>query len=606
MKPKYFLLLFLLLFSNNYLLLTQSRINRDKDLKRDGESLQNPELSKIFNSEQLRLEGSTISGDYVIGPEIAISGATGFYDYQTNGDCKHYIKRDLIDVLHAIFVTATDSNDIVSSRRTVYCGSTNDGSTWFSLGEVPSSLRSGFASLTSVNGQAVICNHYLVSGLLRGSIALDVVPLAGSFTLTPAPYNIAWPQCSILSNNLVMVAGETYHSGAGTDTCIVSVYNTSNNTFSNTTRFQTGLGVDQANMRWISASGPNGNALYLLDPLSDIGGTNGYNRLFITKTSNYGVNWSLPMTVFYDPQVLLSEFAIPFFGLDAIYDSFGNYYIAFNTTNETGDYASARLWVSKNGGTPVLVASHQGLHGIPEAAETVLSPQAGICTIDHPSLSISSDGLILYVSYGVLNENDILNSFNKSHIYISTSLTSTLEFGEPVRVTNSGANSFDERYCSIAQTTPNLGGGQGRTVFMVYQKDPQPGSGSFNDLAPISRASLIFRKITDLSYPITNINNNNSSIPTESKLLQNYPNPFNPGTQIRFEISSRSNVVLSVYDINGKFISTIYSNSATEPGSYSKNFDGTVYSSGIYLIIMDIRDGTGTILKYSKKMLLIK
>ncbi len=597
MKLRYIFIICFLIFSSHQLLQSQPKTIRHINISRDGESDQKQVVSKIFYDRPIQLEGSKLTGDYVIGPEITIPGATGFYDYQTNGECKHYINRFSGNIMSAIYMTATDSMDISNSRRTVYCISSNDGNTWDFLGQVPSNLRSGFPSLTTYNGEAVICNHYLVGGQLRGVLALDLAPLVGSFNFYNAPYNIAWPGCARFSNGMILVAGETYSASATTDTGIVTIFNAVTHTFSNTTRF-TSNATSQLNMRWTYAAGPNGKALYLLNPLSDVGGNGGYNRMFISFTTNYGVNWTTPMVEFYNPQILLGEMAIPFFGLDAIYDSSGNYYVAFNTTNALGEYGSARLWVSKNGGTPVLVAQHIGLNGIPEAGSTLIFAQAGISTIDHPSLSISSDGAMLYVAYGVTYQNDSLNGYNKSHIYISVSLTSSLQFAPPLKVTNSGPGSFDERYVSIAQTTPFLGGAQGRTVYMVYQKDPQPGSSAFNDAAPLSRASLIFRKISDFSYPVGIGSNNN--IPLEMKLEQNYPNPFNPVTNIEYAIPTSGYVELKVYDMLGREVETLV-NSIQKAGNYNVVFTGKNLPSGVYMYKLSVGNFVET-----KKMLMIK
>ncbi|RMD67444.1 hypothetical protein D6833_00190, partial [Candidatus Parcubacteria bacterium] len=43
----------------------------------------------------------------------------------------------------------------------------------------------------------------------------------------------------------------------------------------------------------------------------------------------------------------------------------------------------------------------------------------------------------------------------------------------------------------------------------------------------------------------------NKQVPGEFVLHQNYPNPFNPETTISFQLSSASEIELSVYDIKG-------------------------------------------------------
>ncbi|HRJ99835.1 MAG TPA: C25 family cysteine peptidase [Ignavibacteria bacterium] len=73
--------------------------------------------------------------------------------------------------------------------------------------------------------------------------------------------------------------------------------------------------------------------------------------------------------------------------------------------------------------------------------------------------------------------------------------------------------------------------------------------------------------------------------PEKYKLNQNYPNPFNPRTVISFNIGQgyniSENVILKVYDILGNEISTLV-NGKLAPGSYSVEWDGTNFSSGVY------------------------
>ena len=69
-------------------------------------------------------------------------------------------------------------------------------------------------------------------------------------------------------------------------------------------------------------------------------------------------------------------------------------------------------------------------------------------------------------------------------------------------------------------------------------------------------------------------------------LYQNYPNPFNAGTQIKFEVTARGLVSLTVYNLLGKEVAMLL-NEEKERGLYSvhwdgKDHDGKELSSGIY------------------------
>jgi len=91
-----------------------------------------------------------------------------------------------------------------------------------------------------------------------------------------------------------------------------------------------------------------------------------------------------------------------------------------------------------------------------------------------------------------------------------------------------------------------------------------------------------------------------SGIITEYELSQNYPNPFNPVTEISYKIPKRGFVLLKVYDLMGREVSTLVS-SVHEQGSYKSKFDAGAISSGIYFYKISA-DGFTDI----KKMILVK
>lgn len=70
---------------------------------------------------------------------------------------------------------------------------------------------------------------------------------------------------------------------------------------------------------------------------------------------------------------------------------------------------------------------------------------------------------------------------------------------------------------------------------------------------------------------------------TESfNLIQNYPNPFNPKTSIEIELFIDTDVAITVYNLEGKLIQTIF-NGFLVKGNHKFDFDATVLPSGIYL-----------------------
>ncbi len=63
---------------------------------------------------------------------------------------------------------------------------------------------------------------------------------------------------------------------------------------------------------------------------------------------------------------------------------------------------------------------------------------------------------------------------------------------------------------------------------------------------------------TDLANAYKIINPRYNPIPDYTALLQNYPNPFNPETWIPFQLSESANITISIYDISGKLIRTLF------------------------------------------------
>jgi len=84
------------------------------------------------------------------------------------------------------------------------------------------------------------------------------------------------------------------------------------------------------------------------------------------------------------------------------------------------------------------------------------------------------------------------------------------------------------------------------------------------------------------------------------ELEQNYPNPFNPSTVIKYQTAERRNVTLTVYNSNGRKISTLL-NEVKPKGTFTIEFDGSNLPSGIYYFRLQAGNFTDT-----KKMVLLR
>ena len=98
----------------------------------------------------------------------------------------------------------------------------------------------------------------------------------------------------------------------------------------------------------------------------------------------------------------------------------------------------------------------------------------------------------------------------------------------------------------------------------------------------------------------TIVKKNNNNILSDYKLFQNFPNPFNPKTTFKFSIPKSDQVTISIYTISGQMLESKTMN--FNPGSYSFEFDGSKYSTGIYFYKISTSSGFTA----ERKMLLLK
>lgn len=548
-------------------------------------------------------ESSRQMNDWIIGPEIPITGLTGFYDYQMNGSQAHHLWRFNATVMYADYMTSSDSLNVAASRRTKIAFSSDDGNTWTDFGPYPN-FKSGFPCIHGKsNGVGMVGNHYSVNTPFPacGYINYDIIAGGGSFNGVAVPPNFAWPEVSRLTNGNMLEVGGTYQSAA-TDSIAAAVFNTTTLTFVAYNRLVSPAGLSgQSNQSIGSNCGVSSNAIILDNPYRETGGNYGHSRIWSVLTTDNGSTWG-SFNLLFNPHIIGTDTICPNVNgsCDVIMDAAGNYYWAFNSLGPSGLYANGRLLVGKNTEEPQIIAGTHtsSIHPIPQIPDAMVQ-QAFISNFDHMCLSISDDQQYIFISYSCPFTADTLNGFNKCHIFYQFANLSTMVWSVPIQVTLSGPNSYDERYASINRVTPSAGG---YTVYFVYQKDPQPGSSSYSDNAPITRASLIFRKVTSA---ITVGVEKNEGVVHEYNLSQNYPNPFNQETKIKFSLPHPSKggaqaVKLVVYDILGREVTTLV-NEKLRPGTYEVEWDAGNYPSGVYFYSIQ-----ADYYKETKKMILVK
>ncbi len=162
-------------------------------------------------------------------------------------------------------------------------------------------------------------------------------------------------------------------------------------------------------------------------------------------------------------------------------------------------------------------------------------------------------------------------------------------------VSTDGGTSFINRKISQSPFFPNSG------VF-------------FGDYTNITASNGIVRPIwtrlnngqlsiwTDVT-PLKNILTETvqSDTKSENLLFENYPNPANDYVYVSYKLHAAANINLSIYDLQGKTISTIIHNERKPIGKYIEriNLNELNLTNGIYLIKLEI-DGVSKIIRQIK------
>ncbi len=112
----------------------------------------------------------------------------------------------------------------------------------------------------------------------------------------------------------------------------------------------------------------------------------------------------------------------------------------------------------------------------------------------------------------------------------------------------------------------NIALDQQKNIIVCGTEEPWPG-GPYEDYNVVT--AKLSNSTTNLIDPKCN-----TSQATMFSLAQNYPNPFNPSTTIEYELPEHSTVTLNIYDIQGRNIQTLVSESKPA-GHYEVQWNGT-------------------------------
>ena len=126
--------------------------------------------------------------------------------------------------------------------------------------------------------------------------------------------------------------------------------------------------------------------------------------------------------------------------------------------------------------------------------------------------------------------------------------------------------------------------------------------GSALDVAMSDNGLIYVADATNLGiYRFTpeSVSDDPSNLASNFTLFASYPNPFNSTTTISYTLPSPARVNISIYDISGKLIETLY-NDFQQAGEWSTTLNGSDLTSGIYFVRMNASE-----VQLSQKVLLI-
>jgi len=144
----------------------------------------------------------------------------------------------------------------------------------------------------------------------------------------------------------------------------------------------------------------------------------------------------------------------------------------------------------------------------------------------------------------------------------------------------------------------------GKLGFMFYDDFTWGSNAITPPVHPTADGGQVMFMELQIVFP-TSANEDGTNTPVYSSLQQNFPNPFNPETTISFEMLKSANTDLSIYNVKGQLVKTLF-NGVAAKGKTSVVWTGTdnngsKVSSGIYFYRLNTGDKVET-----RKMMLMK
>ena len=342
----------------------------------------------------------------------------------------------------------------------------------------------------------------------------------------------------------------------------------------------------------------------------DVNNPNAKDSVILYKTTNGGLNWNT------EPQLTSKIIERGFCGMHVFNDSIiyavgrvrgpawfykttdrGTTWIAKNMTNYTAGLIDVRFFTNDSG---IIIGLTDTTHEI----------SRGII------LSTSDAGETWDTAYTTSRINEWawkINFPSRKIGYVSLQRNNNVAPVFFLKTTDGGVTWNAKQFSTTGYFVQGIGflndtlGWAGGTS--LSPKQTTDGGETWTSMT-IGNSLNRFRKINDsLMYvsgqgvwkysPGTSLGifQNKNSAPSTHSLQQNYPNPFNPQTTIEFSIPEDGYATISIYDITGAWMRTLF-NDNVKKGNFKVSWDGKIESdeeapSGTYFYRLQIRQTDG-------------
>ncbi len=179
--------------------------------------------------------------------------------------------------------------------------------------------------------------------------------------------------------------------------------------------------------------------------------------------------------------------------------------------------------------------------------------------------------LLIFASVTETYDNGVANY---RHLWARPSLDDGVTWGDFYDLTSGLIHIFDECvYPSCAANSDDF-------VYLLYQKDNEPGNAVWGAQHPYDNNDIVFMKVNKAEVGLVGVQEHKSGL-TDADVSQNFPNPFEQTTEIAINLKKQANVDIEVTNTTGQrmFFRTIQN---AKPGMNKVTLDAGDFTPGVY------------------------